>query len=176
MKTFSRTTTLAALAGAGLALMATTTTVQARALAEIYAECGLGAMLFNSESNSSENGRTFAIISNILSDWGTTAILSDVSSEENCAGESVATASLILETYPAIERDLAHGRGEYLNAMFGAAGCATEVHEALTLSLRADLAASSLSASSATPEARAGRIYDALVERVVEDHPGSCAV
>lgn len=173
--TFSRTT-LAALAGAGLALMATTTTVQARSLGEILAECGLGAMLFNSESNTSENGRSFAIISNLTTDFGTTAVLSDALSEDNCAGQPVATASLIMETYPAIERDLARGRGEYLDAMYGAAGCATDVQDALTVSLRADLAASMASATSATPEARAGRLYDSLVARVAKDHTGSCAV
>ena len=148
---------------------------QARTFAEIYAECGLGAMLFNSESSGVESGRTLAIISNITFDLGTTAISSDASSEENCSGQSVSTAALMMQTYPSLERDLARGEGEYLDALLAVSGCAVDSRPALRAGLRADLGASPLG-TDATRVERVDYLHTSLQRRIERDHAAACAV
>ncbi len=173
MKVISR----AAGAGAACALLASLATApaHARTFAEIYAECGLGAILFNSDTSGVENGRAFAIISNVTSDLGTTAILSDATSEEQCAGAPASTASLMLEMLPALERDVARGHGEYLDAVFGAAGCASESRPVLLDGLRAGLATSVSDVPDAAPQVRVAALYDGLSASAAS-HPGSCAI
>lgn len=107
-----------------------------RAFADVYAECGIGALLFNGGDSTST---TLAIISNVTWDLGTTAHSSNYSSDENCKGGSASTASLIMETYPSIERDLAQGQGEYLTAMIETRGCQGS-EAALIQGLRQDMA------------------------------------
>ena len=163
---------------AALAALASLTTgpAHARTLAEIYAECGLGAVLFNSESsNTGENARAFAIISNVTSDLGTTAILSNASSEQQCAGAPSLTAALLMQVYPAIERDLARGHGEYLDALYGAAGCAAHERETLTVALRGDLAERLDTATDDSRQERASALYDSLATRA-NALGGSCAI
>ena len=48
-----------------------------REFADIYTECGLGAMI-------APNNEAVAAVTNVTWDLGTTAISSDASSEENC--------------------------------------------------------------------------------------------
>ena len=164
-----------AFAGSLVVALAASPAAQARTFAEIYAECGIGAMLFNSGEDAAENGRTFAVISNIIWDLGTTAVSSDASSEGNCAGSSATTAALMMQAYPAIERDLARGEGEYLNALLAASGCEASVHAALGAGLRADLAASPLDADASRVD-RAGYLHGSLMQRIESEHGGACTV
>jgi len=113
-----------AICSLGMIGLLATSPAQSREFADIYAECGLGGMIFSGES---DNNRILAIISNVTWDLGTTAILSDASSEDNCQGGG-GTAAFIMQTYPSIERDLARGEGEYLDAMLDIRGCDAAAH------------------------------------------------
>ena len=104
---------------------------EAREFGAIYKECGLGGMLFPNHS-------ILAIISNITWDWGTTAILSDASSPESCEGGRASTAALIHDAYDSLEKDLARGNGEYLDALVALSGCSVDVSQPLALALRTD--------------------------------------
>ena len=84
--------------------------LQAREFADIYTECGLGAMI-------APNNDTVAAITNVTWDLGTTAISTDVSSPENCNGGNAETASFIYESYDQIEKDIASGHGKFLDTL-----------------------------------------------------------
>ena len=167
----------AATAAAACALFAglASTSAHARTFAEIYAECGIGAMLFNSDPGADSSARTLAVISNATWDSGTTAISSDATSEENCEGNPSTTASLMLQTLPGLERDVARGEGEYLDAVFGAAGCETDARPALTGALRTSLAESAAGDADAPAHLRAAALYDGLAAGA-DELPGSCAI
>jgi len=170
-----RTASPIALAGALALSLAAIPSAQARTFAEIYAECGLGAMLFNDSSSGSSDGRTLAIISNVTSDLGTTAISSNAFSEGQCAGGSVASAALMMQTYPALERDIARGGGEHLDALLAASGCEVETHVALKVGLRTDLAASPIEIGAERLE-QVGYLHGRLMQRIEQDHAAFCAV
>ena len=121
------------LAAATLAVATLATPAQARPFAEIYTDCGLGGMLF-------PDTNWAAVVSNITWDWGTTAILSDASSAENCKGGKAKTAVYILNTYAMLEQDLARGEGQYLDGLMATAGCAAPAQFQIKRVLRDDLA------------------------------------
>lgn len=96
-----------------LVLLASTLLIQsavARPFADIYVECGLGAMI-------APKTPAVAVITNIIWDLGTTAIMSDISSPENCKGGQEEVASFIYDSYEFLETDLASGNGEYLDLL-----------------------------------------------------------
>jgi len=82
----------------------------AREFADIYVECGLGALI-------APNTPVVAVITNITWDLGTTAISSNISSPENCKGGQADTASFIIDSYELLETDLASGEGAYLDML-----------------------------------------------------------
>ena len=77
---------LAAVLGSALL----TAPVQARDFADIYTECGLGAMI-------APNNGTVAAVTNVTWDLGTTAVSSNVSSEDSCSGGKKKTAAYIFQ-------------------------------------------------------------------------------
>jgi hypothetical protein len=88
----------------------TSTQAQARSLAEIYEECGIGAMLF-------KDSKTMAAISNVIWDLGTTATSTNVSSPETCAGKSAKVASFVATSYDKLESEIVAGSGKYLKTL-----------------------------------------------------------
>lgn len=110
------------------------TPAQARPLADIYIECGIGGMIFSETPWA-------AISSNITWDWGTTAAISDASSAENCKGGKAKTAAYVFHSYAQLEQDLARGQGEHLNALMASAGCTAAVQPQVTGALRNGLTA-----------------------------------
>jgi len=92
-----------------LALVAFTS-AQARSLADIYQECGIGAMLF-------PHSRTMAAISNVIWDLGTTATSTNISSPESCAGKSAKVAAFIGNSYDKLESEIATGKGNYIKTL-----------------------------------------------------------
>lgn len=86
----------------------------------IYTECGIGGMLFNKSTVSSNVG---AVISNVIWDAGITATTSALSSPHLCVDKKEKVATLILETLPDLEKDIAAGKGKYLTALSATAGC-----------------------------------------------------
>ena len=96
-----------------LVLMASTLLAQSaisREFADIYVECGLGAMIAPSTP-------VVAVITNVTWDLGTTAISSDISCPESCKGGQAKVASFIYDSYEFLETDLASGSGDYLDLL-----------------------------------------------------------
>jgi len=107
--------------------------VQARALADIYIECGIGGMIFTETPWA-------AISSNITWDWGTTAAISDASSADNCKGGKAKTAAYVFHSYAQLEQDLARGQGEHLDTLMASAGCTAAAQPQVMGALRSGLA------------------------------------
>lgn len=97
----------------GLLLVSATTlltTAQAREFAEIYTECGLGALI-------APNTPAVAAVTNVTWDLGTTAISSNISSPETCKGGKEKTAAFIFKSYENLEKEIAIGSGKYLGTL-----------------------------------------------------------
>ena len=142
-----------------------TANAQSRTFADVYAECGIGALLFNKDLSGGDNGRILAIISNATWDWGTTAHISNQSSPENCQGASTTAAAFIYQNYDRIETDLAQGHGEYIDALVTNLSCNTaDVKTAMRSKLGALVGGSEADIAFAKSSA----LYDSLV--------GSCNV
>lgn len=110
----------------------------ARSFGDVYADCGLGAMIF---SRDTDNDRVLAMISNITWDLGTTAHSSNLSSAENCKTRSATSALFIMDNLPQIEGDIARGEGDHLAAAVSTMGCDSTL-SSVTDALRAEVSAS----------------------------------
>jgi len=95
---------------AGAIAIFMTAQAEARSLEKILTECGIGAVIF-------QEAPTLAAVSNIIWDLGTTATLSDLSSQESCKGKSAKIAMLIGNTYDNLETEIAEGQGKYINTL-----------------------------------------------------------
>ncbi|OIO69165.1 MAG: hypothetical protein AUJ56_07840 [Zetaproteobacteria bacterium CG1_02_49_23] len=107
--------------------------VSAREFADIYVDCGLGAMI-------APKTPVVAAVTNVTWDLGTTAMSSNYSSPESCKGGSAKTAAFINDSYAPIENELARGEGDYLTAMMTTAGCDEAAQPALSSAVRKDFA------------------------------------
>ncbi len=92
-----------------------------------FSDCGIGAIFKND---------VIAVISNIIWDFGTTAVTSKVSSPATCNKYSSDVAQFILDTYPSVVEDTAKGQGNHLTAMLTMAGCEVDGHALLTTRMR----------------------------------------
>ncbi len=81
-----------------------------RDFADIYTECGLGAMI-------APKNPVVAAVTNVTWDLGTTAVSSNISCPDECKGGQEKVASFIYESYESLEKDLASGNGEYLDSL-----------------------------------------------------------
>lgn len=98
----------------------------------LFAQCGIGGMLF-------PTAPTAAIISNIIWDLGTTATTTAASSPDACAGEDIAMAEFVSETYAELTEETVRGAGDHLSAAINMAGCANQ-QQATISTLRASFA------------------------------------
>lgn len=112
---------LALSATAGILAMPNGATAQTtREAPNPWLDCGIGAMIFPDA-----NLEVAAAVSNIIWDWGTTAVISAASSPDTCAGmDNVATAMFIQYSFANLELETAKGEGEYLTALSDMVGCA----------------------------------------------------
>lgn len=108
------------------------TSASAREFADIYTECGLGAMI-------APNNEAVAAVTNVTWDLGTTAISSNASSPDTCEGGGEASAMFIHDAYQSIEKDLANGSGEHLTTLMTIAGVAADEQQAVSAALRTRL-------------------------------------
>lgn len=132
-----------------------------REFADIYTECGLGAMI-------APNNEAVAAVTNVTWDLGTTAISSNVSSEEACAGGESASAAFIYDAYPNLEQDLAVGNGEHLTTLLTMAGIDQPSQSEFTLVLRegfADLVSSD-EYSDLTRFKKAESLYELMYSKI----------
>ncbi len=95
--------------------------------------CGIGAMIFQETA-------VAAAISNIIWDLGTTAVTSNVSSPESCAGKRVQSAMYINTTYAKLETETAMRLGRLLTGLANVMGCKAEAREPLFARVRLDMA------------------------------------
>lgn len=162
MKTVQKLTAMAAV---GVAALLASGHAAAREFADIYTECGLGAMI-------APKNEAVAAVTNVTWDLGTTAISSNISSEDTCRGGKAKTAAYIFQSYAQLEQDLANGEGQHLSALMAVAGCSATAHPAVKTSLRQGLADRARNASfvSAQRFDQAKAIYDDLVTS------GACTV
>jgi hypothetical protein len=159
-----------AIAAAATVLMSLSQGAQAREFADIYTECGLGAMI-------APNNSVVAAITNVTWDLGTTAISSNASSADTCNGGKKKTAALILESYPQVEADLARGQGQFVSALLSAAGCKAEVHAGLTSVVRAELAraVAAPAYASQTRYQQAEALHRVLHQRIDSEFSQACS-
>lgn len=118
-------------------------TAQAREFADIYTECGLGAMI-------APTNAAVAAVTNVTWDLGSTAVSSNVSSADTCKGGQKKVASLIHNAYPQVTADIAKGQGTNLDALAVAAQCGPVAGAKFKVQVRADfgqLAAGSMGKS-----------------------------
>lgn len=156
-----------------LAVGASTLSVgaQAREFAEIYTQCGLGAMIAPSSD-------AVAAVTNVTWDLGSTAISSNISSPDTCQGGKKKVASLLLQSLPQIEQDLARGQGHYATTLLTSAGCAQAAHAPLLRAVRQDVAqlhAQSGYAAQSRVE-KSAAVYDVVKQRVEADFSGACTM
>lgn len=114
-----------------LVLFAYSQPVMAREFADIYEECGLGAMI-------APKNPAVAAVTNVTWDSGTTAISSNISSPSTCSGGKETTAAFINESYESLESDLASGSGTYLDTLTTLIGCEPQSREEYVIALRND--------------------------------------
>lgn len=141
---------------------------QAREFADIYTECGLGAMI-------APNNGAVAAVTNVTWDLGTTAISSNISSADSCQGGKKKVAALLLNSHAQVEADLAKGEGPHLAALSVAAGCSASNQVMFKASMRRELAA--LAAKPGYGEqarnVKAADLYDATRDSAAA---ASCAI
>ncbi|XOF32360.1 MAG: DUF3015 family protein [Candidatus Electrothrix sp. YB6] len=130
---FGKKITLFAIACA--ASLSLAQTAAAREFAEIYIDCGLGAMI-------APRTPVVAAVTNVTFDLGTTAILSNISSPETCMGEQARMATFIHDAYDSLETDLAAGEGSYLDSLTVLAGVSENNKASFVRAVRDDFAAS----------------------------------
>ena len=104
-----------------------------RSFGQIYRQCGLGAMI-------SSDDPTLALVSNITTDLGTTAILSNATTPDTCKGRSAKTALFIHESYDALASDISRGNGKYLESLASLSGWSKDKQVVITEQIRADFA------------------------------------
>jgi len=140
-----------------------TQSVQARDFGAIYTDCGLGGLI-GAQVNDRTIGNVLAIVTNVTFDLGTTAVISEVSSPDTCAGGSAAVAAFIHQSYDALEQDLASGEGKYLAALKTLSGGG----EAFELELRSAFAETVASSdyTKQTRYAKSESLYN-LVQNII---------
>jgi hypothetical protein len=104
----------------------------AREFADIYTECGLGAMI-------APKNEAVAAVTNVTWDLGTTAISSNISSPDSCAGGKEKMAAFINDSQDLLINELASGNGDYLDALTILAGVDQNQKDAFIAALRVDV-------------------------------------
>lgn len=116
-----------------LALAAFSQSAMAREFADIYEECGLGAII-------APRNPAVAAVTNVTWDSGTTAISSNITSPDTCAGGKEKTAAFIHDSYQSLESDLASGSGIYLDTLMTLVGIDAPAQPGFTEALRHNFA------------------------------------
>ncbi len=105
----------------------------AREFADIYSECGIGAMI-------APRNEGVAAVTNVTWDSGTTAISSNITSPDSCSGGKEKTAAFIHQSYESLASDLSSGSGKYLDTLAVLTGRDAQAQEKLKVALRKDFA------------------------------------
>jgi len=98
-----------------------------------WKDCGIGAMIFPGTP-------VGAVISNIIWDLGTTAVISAGLSKNTCEGKGGKLAMFVGTTYANLEEETVQGDGQHVRAMLKLASCQSGAHDEILRSVRADYA------------------------------------
>ena len=154
------------LAAAALMLAST----QVNADVNPWTECGIGAMIFDETPGA-------AAISNIIWDFGTTAVTSAGSSKNTCEGKNTYAANFIFETYPNIEEETVNGNGVHLNAMLNILGCDSSSHSAIISNVRGQFS-DSIQKESFADQTRLDKsiqYYNILQQEITTNYAALCS-
>lgn len=143
----------------------------AREFADIYTECGLGAIIAPRNS-------AVAAVTNVTWDSGTTAISSNISSPGSCAGGKGKTAALIHDAYEYLARDLSKGSGSYLNTLLTLSSCQPAARPAIIGALRNEFSkvVAKPGYSLQNRYEQAENFYDLFNNRIHADFANSCSM
>jgi hypothetical protein len=97
-----------------------------------YADCGIGAALFTET-------KWAAVISNVIWDLGTTAIISATASPQTCSGKKLAAALFINHTYDKLAEETASGQGEHLTTVLNIFECDNVHHANAVRKIRSEM-------------------------------------
>lgn len=95
---------------------------------DMYQRCGLGGAIF-------KDNPTFAVISNVTWDSGSTAISSGLS-KSGCNDSSAEAAALIIQKQDSLEAEVASGEGVHLTALMDIYGCSADSRAAVVSGFR----------------------------------------
>ena len=143
----------------------------AREFADIYTDCGIGAMI-------APTNDAVAAVTNVTWDSGTTAISTNVSSDESCSGGQEKTAAYIHDAYEQIESDLAAGTGKYLDTLAAVAGCNVSKRSKIISQFRSDFVENvkSVDYSAQSRFDRSKGMFDTFTKRIHQEFAGSCNI
>lgn len=103
-----------------------------RTFGQIYTECGLGGMIAPQTEGA-------AAVTNVTWDLGTTAITSHSTTPGTCMGGEARTAQILYDTHQLVERDIARGSGDHLQAVLESTPSPKSSYDELTERLQSDL-------------------------------------
>jgi hypothetical protein len=140
----------------------------AREFADIYTECGLGAMI-------APRNPAVAAVTNVTWDLGTTAISSNISSPDSCTGGQAKTAAFIHDSYESLEKDIARGHGEYLDTLMTLAEVSKDSQGKTVNNLRDTFASyvANQDYTNQTKFQKAERLYDILYSQLSDYSNGN---
>lgn len=161
MKTHKKLIILTILAALASPLAVCAESGQKREFADIYTDCGLGAMIAPSNN-------AVAAVTNVTWDLGTTAISSNISSPSTCVGGKQKMASFIHESQDMLFSDLANGTGKYLDALVAIAGVEKTKKDKFISSIRLDTGVfvQSKNFEKSTRFDRAERLYNIINDNI----------
>lgn len=119
-----------------LSLLILSVGVHAEEDISIFKDCGIGAMVFSGEG---ETNRSWASVSNIVWDYGTTASSSKASGTCTRGNKKVSSAIFIHSTYESLVNETAQGNGDHLTALLDLNEVPAASREAIILSLKEEL-------------------------------------
>lgn len=116
-----------------------------------WTQCGIGAMIF-------KDTPVGAVISNVIWDLGTTAVSSNISSQQTCEGSEVKAAMFIQDNFDRMMEDTSKGYGEHIYTMLEILEVEQKDQQEIITSVRASVA-DQLAADEVTPQS----YYNAVV-------------
>jgi hypothetical protein len=136
-----------------------------------WTDCGIGAMIFT-------NTGWAAAISNIIWDFGITAVTSNYSSQNTCGSSNAKVAMFIGTTYANLEDETAKGNGQHLHALLDMLSCDPASHQQIIRSVRSEFGQSISRADYNEKDtlAKAEGYYNLVQEKVSGEFSQQCHV
>ena len=136
-----------------------------------WTDCGIGGMIFT-------NTGWAAAISNIIWDLGTTAVTSNISSQNTCGSNNAKVAMFIGTTYANIEEETVKGGGQHVNTMLNILRCDPASHDNIIGAVRTQFSQSLLHDDYAqkTSLVKAEEYYNIVQAKVAGEFAQQCQI